>query len=332
MDDAQREAMKDQFVEDAKEKMTEEPFAAIDGDLDEEETEETTTGFEAIDGDDDKEDEEVDGDDSSADDDNPDADDLSGERDDETIGQDLLFRAAKAGLELEDIKDYETPKALEAAIRLANKTAKTPSGGDGGQADENGKGSALGIGDYEDLTYEVPEDMDEEYAEQFTGLVGTMNERMKAQHEAFANVLNEVQGHNQQLQQAQDLAFARDFDSKVTKLGSEWEEVMGKGSIEALAEDSAGSKNRMKVFKEVINLRSAHPEWDTAKLFDTAVGITFPEEQKRLTVSTARKTSREHSEKRSTSRPSKRKAPSVRDARKEAKKGLFQGLKKLMNR
>ena len=102
--------------------------------------------------------------------------------------------------------------------------------------------------------------------------------------------------------------------------------------MDDLASDSEHANNRAKIFKEVLNLRQSHPEWDVPQLFDVAVGITFPEQKKRSTVNAAKARTEEHRQTRSTAKPSKRKAPSVRNQKAEAKKNLFSRLRKAMGR
>lgn len=215
---------------------------------------------------------------------------------------DQLFRAAKAGLEQDDIKGLSANE-LATAIRVAEKLGTgTPKS----NADEGETGAT---DEDEPLFKPISVDGLDEFDEDTVALVNTLSAQFNENMERMAGELKKAQellGQSQeQAQQQGQLQFFEWFDKRVSDLGDTWHDVFGDDPAQ-LQQGDLGAQNRIKLIEEMDRLAVVHPEYSQERLFETSMRVLFPSEMKSKEEQKAKDEKRNYRNSRSTMRPTQR--------------------------
>jgi len=257
------------------------------------------------------------GDDSSAGSEDSDADDNPGNADTgspiDQLSNDMIFRAASAGLTADDVKSFTSPAALEAAVVLMERnalTGGTAANSQSGQAEEAEKAE-----EFKPFELELPEDMDDESAK----LLKQMNEHMntigKAKHEETAALKKELaelrsgtESYQEQMQQTKQQETQKWLNETVEKANLEYD---------GLFKDQ---KNLQALVVEMDAQDRAHPDWSNQKIFDAAMSITFPDKRANRAVTQAKTKATNHRQNRAIAKPSNQKPRNIDDMPKGKKR------------
>lgn len=170
------------------------------------------------------------------------------------FSDELLDRAAALGYELEDLREFQTPDALEKEVRRVEKlqqrfAAKKPA--DTGKADKKD--------DSEEADDDIEPDWDQMLEDGFSEEIVKQNRRnWKLSSEA-----KELRKQVEKLQQAEQLRMAESttnrFDDALNELPDEFEDILGKGRLAELKRTNPDAvKNREQVFTHVQILRNGY--------------------------------------------------------------------------
>ena len=276
-----------------------------------------------------EDDDDIDADDDSSDNDS-DTDDNSSDDDDEPqqIDQALIFEAAQAGLSIDQVSEIKDPAALRTVIEFA-KSSKPQGDGSGGEGEDDDADAFK----FEPIDLKIPEDFDEEGAELMQNMSDSFNSQMKAMTDKIneqdkARKTADATNKDTMEEQARN-EFYGWFDKKCESM-KEWSDVLGKGEIKSLSAESAESKNRVKIVREMDAQLLAHPELinDKDKLLDRAMLLTFPDQKEKKSAQAKRQRKTNHQHNRGTQRPSGKRNRSVSDlpSKKKSEKTAFNAI------
>lgn len=108
--------------------------------------------------------------------------------------------------------------------------------------------------EFEPLELKINEDQfDPELVSQFKAMNSHFEGLFRQQQERYKGVIDSLQSDLRAIQQEK---FVQDFDQQVSKMGEDWEKVLGKGSTLELDEKSAAYRNRKAIAEEMTNIAS----------------------------------------------------------------------------
>ena len=217
-------------------------------------------------------------------DDNPSEDnsgeeDVEGDSEDQGIDTDLVYHAAAAGFELDDIKRFPTKDGLLAAIAIKERDT----------AGELDKGDQTEP-EWFDFTEENAEEIDEE----LLAPLKKMNDFYKGK---LGEAMESVKKVEQQMQQRAQMEYEQQFENSVNGLTDEWGSLFGKGAIEDIKETQFD--NRKKLFTTISRVNELDKQKGAtrsmAKVINDALAIEFKDkikegERKRIMKSAKKRT------------------------------------------
>jgi len=197
-------------------------------------------------------------------------------KEDEKFSPDLLERAAKAGLTLAQATSFGSPQNLENALSIFKPK-------ESGSEKKSGDDKGTEVAEYDCGLN--PDNYDEGVIAAINK-VGKENLALKALLEkATADIAGSTKATTQQAERA----HTDWLDRQIERLGDEYKDIFGKGTIDDLEEDTPEYKNRAAIDTEMLVLLAGYRQTgqkvpSRTKLFSMALNNKFGDKTKQAAV------------------------------------------------
>jgi hypothetical protein len=194
------------------------------------------------------------------------------EPDEPRIPATLLARAIKAGLEVDQVLSFESPKDLERTLNLMSSRAPAEREE---RTEQPPRVEQEEPAKWEDISSELEEKLDPDLFKTLQSLNSQARNSVQTMQQQMMQVL-EMQRNQQTLLKEEQ------FEGGVNTLPEEWKDVLGKGDISDISEDQFG--NRKKLFAALGKIESLDAEQGVRrgmnKRLQEALTLAFPDQVK----------------------------------------------------
>lgn len=213
----------------------------------------------------------------------------SGKPEPKQIPMDLIVRAAKVGLESADIEKMDAASLTATLSVLEKQVAAKPGKEAKETAEDNADQEDGEDSGFEPLKLELdPEVWEGELVDTLNKINAHYDGAIKKLVNKLDTALAKVDELQQERQAERNDSFVRWFDNEVVKLGEDYKELFGAGTMDELPADAAEAKNRVLLANEMATIKRAHPDMPKEKVFTTALKVAFSEHEDKLAAKRAK--------------------------------------------